>query len=127
MAYLDKACRDCPHLRGEVEALLDANNAHSVDIETMVPLAPADQTEAETLLGGSDVHAITDDEVETRTSFAPADLPRSEDESADIGHIAGYRILDQLGVGGMGVVYEAEKQSPQRRVALKVVRGLSRR
>jgi serine/threonine protein kinase/Tfp pilus assembly protein PilF len=37
--------------------------------------------------------------------------------------IAGYRILRTLGEGGMGVVYEAEQQSPLRPVALKVIRS----
>ena len=33
-----------------------------------------------------------------------------------------YRVLRELGRGGMGVVYEAEQEFPRRRVALKVIR-----
>ncbi|HSL18779.1 MAG TPA: serine/threonine-protein kinase [Methylomirabilota bacterium] len=38
------------------------------------------------------------------------------------GAIGHYRLVSLLGEGGMGVVYEAEQQSPHRRVALKVMR-----
>jgi eukaryotic-like serine/threonine-protein kinase len=37
-------------------------------------------------------------------------------------NIGAYRILDLLGEGGMGTVYRAEQQNPQRIVALKVIR-----
>lgn len=36
--------------------------------------------------------------------------------------VAGHRILRRLAAGGMGVVYEAQQQSPQRIVAIKIVR-----
>ncbi len=45
--------------------------------------------------------------------------------AADAGvptRLGAYRIIRQIGVGGMGVVYEAEQESPRRSVALKVVR-----
>lgn len=35
--------------------------------------------------------------------------------------IGGFRIVRRIGAGGMGTVYEAEQESPRRRVALKVM------
>ena len=45
---------------------------------------------------------------------------RSAQTAESIDH---YRIVGQLGEGGMGVVFEAEQQSPRRRVALKLIRS----
>ncbi|NOT30662.1 MAG: serine/threonine protein kinase, partial [Planctomycetes bacterium] len=44
-------------------------------------------------------------------------------EQADLQTIGPYRIVRRIGVGGMGIVYEAEQKNPTRRVALKVLRA----
>ncbi len=52
------------------------------------------------------------------------DAPQSASPGGELPvSIGPYRILGKLGEGGMGVVYEAEQQSPKRAVALKVIRG----
>jgi anti-sigma factor RsiW len=50
--------------------------------------------------------------------FAFLAPPQNEEE---IGRVARYRVLKQLGVGGMGVVFQAEAIDLQRPVALKVM------
>src|SRR5262245_12992180 len=57
------------------------------------------------------------------TQFPTLGFPETAADFAPLTEIGEFRILSVLGRGGMGVVYEAEQRNPERRVALKVLRG----
>ena len=94
-AFVRAACDDDTSLRRRVEALLRRHDE---------PHALLDASAGD--LGLSVTDEITDD-------LADAPMPES---------IGRYRILGVLGQGGMGVVYRAKQDDPQREVALKVLR-----
>src|SRR5689334_17991645 len=63
-------------------------------------------------------------ELAEETSAEPESAPSSVAGGAPpTPDIPRYRILRLLGAGGMGAVYQAEQQQPQRTVALKVIKA----
>ncbi len=91
-AYLDDACGGDAALRAEVESLLEHDASDG--LERAARAAAADLRELE-------------------RAATPASYPD---------RIGSYAVRGVIGAGGMGVVYEAEQDSPSRQVALKVVR-----
>jgi WD40 repeat protein/serine/threonine protein kinase len=53
----------------------------------------------------------------------PAATPEGATQQPGFPQIPGYRIIKELGKGGMGVVYQAEQTKLHRQVALKMIRG----
>jgi len=94
-ALLDAHCTGRPDVRREVESLLAHSDAAPEFLERPV-FGPLLSTGA------------------AANADAPP-MPRPES-------IASYRIIDVLGIGGMGVVYLAEQANPRRAVALKLIR-----
>jgi serine/threonine protein kinase len=103
--YLDGACAGDAALRAEVEALLEANSRAGSFLASPAAGHPLPQ-------GG---------EEEAVRGVATVDAP-SAGERPGVA-IGPYKLLEQIGEGGFGVVYMAEQQQPVRRkVALKVLK-----
>src|ERR1043166_2995487 len=101
-AYLDEACAGDAALRQRVEELLGASEEAGGFLQDP---APGAQRPADTLVPPS---------------------PRSDTRAPGekVGdRIGRYKLLQQIGQGGCGVVYMAEQEEPvRRRVALKVIK-----
>jgi serine/threonine protein kinase/tetratricopeptide (TPR) repeat protein len=108
-AYLDGIAELDPELRKEVESLLAAHSEDSF-------LEKTHQEDIARLSEQPDRESVT--QVRTPESSEGKKLPRTHGD-----YIGEYRVLREIGHGGMGVVYEAEQQHPRRSVALKVIRG----
>jgi tetratricopeptide (TPR) repeat protein/tRNA A-37 threonylcarbamoyl transferase component Bud32 len=92
-AFLDRACGSGSEQRRRVEALLNAHD-HVGDFLEQSPQGSATESDAGTTIGEK-----------------PGD------------RIGRYKLLQQIGEGGCGVVYMAEQEEPvRRRVALKIIK-----
>ncbi len=104
-AFLDEACGDRAELRQQVEALLRAYDDAGSFLDK--PIAQ--------LEGTSDFAA--------GQFLDPDELPATPMEGVG-SRIKQYKLLQQIGEGGMGVVFMAEQQEPVKRmVALKVIKA----
>ncbi len=95
-SFLERSCGGDAGLRAEIEALLAADSDAGAFLEAPVDLGAVSAPHED---GGADVRQLAG------TTIGP------------------YRVVREIGRGGMGVVYEAEQQSPRRPVALKVILG----
>ncbi|HRX85165.1 MAG TPA: serine/threonine-protein kinase [Phycisphaerae bacterium] len=104
-AYLERACGGNAALRREVESLLAHDNERL-------------DAFSDNRLG--DVRAALHEAVTPGTATSPgAGAPTNADVPVSVGR---YRVLRAIGHGGMGVVYEAQQENPNRTVAVKVIR-----
>ena len=108
-AYLDGACDDDADLRSGVERLLQAHDQAGVSGQAGA--------------GAGDPDATAGAPGDVRDPYArdrPASRPFHEGPGSRIGP---YKLLQEIGEGGMGVVYMAEQEKPvRRRVALKIIK-----
>jgi serine/threonine protein kinase/tetratricopeptide (TPR) repeat protein len=104
-AFLDQACAGHPALRASVEALLRANVGATGFLEQPPSVLRSP-------VGG--------EEPEVGSARTAQEQPVSEGLGTIIGP---YKLLQQIGEGGMGTVFMAEQIQPvQRKVALKIIK-----
>lgn len=99
----------------------------------------ADKPRSEPDEDGLDITLAGAQAPDPEATLAPAASAAADDPEATIGpspaggsggartdaavHIGSYTVVQRLGEGGMGVVYEALQENPRRAVALKIIRG----
>jgi tetratricopeptide (TPR) repeat protein/predicted Ser/Thr protein kinase len=108
--FLARECGSDAPLRREVEAMLGADTKPESFLD--VPVLGQGFRIRWTTTGRSPVKEAGEVEIDVSPVVSG---PRPD-------RIGSFRVLDVLGEGGMGVVYLAEQEQPQRRVALKVLR-----
>ncbi|NLF71044.1 MAG: serine/threonine protein kinase [Candidatus Anammoximicrobium sp.] len=101
---LDEACREQPHLRRHVQAMLEQEASGEIRLDP-----------PEFVAGLRDAFLPT---LDSDGSAAAAETSHGAHED-----FAGYELLEQIGRGGMGVVFRARQRQPDRIVAVKMIRA----
>lgn len=105
-AYISDVCGDDPELKKRIEALLSAHSEADTFFATDLP--------------GSSLGEEDPD----RTVLSPFPPGKSTPPSERPGDTIGrYKLIEEIGVGGCGVVFRAEQEEPiKRTVALKIIK-----
>jgi len=100
-SFIAQRCGENSKLRGEVEFFVEMQS-HAAAAPQPSPVVDAGARRVEVRVGGE-----------------PAEKTKRRLPE----HIGPYRVIDQIGQGGFGIVYLAEQEQPvRRRVALKVIK-----
>jgi hypothetical protein len=123
-AYLDEACGGNAAMRQRVEALLVSHEQAGSFLGKPVPQRLAEKLatpERAAGTSGEPPGADGDNPSLARGPLATVDEPAVTERPGTV--IGPYKLLQQIGEGGMGTVFMAEQTQPvQRRVALKIIK-----
>jgi len=111
--YLSDACGSDHALRAEVESMLAFEGSHPEFLRGPVIDGEHFERLASSVYGQLEANAATPAPAAPAVSTVAPGAPAS---------IGPYRVIRVVAEGGMGMVYEAEQDSPRRRVAIKVIR-----
>lgn len=104
--FLDEACRDNPDLRAQIDRLLAAH------------------PRVRTFLEPSLTHAYTEPPTESFTAPPDDAINHPLKLEVDVLLAGKYKLLEKIGIGGMGAVWMAQQTEPIKRlVAVKVIKA----
>ena len=112
-AFVAKHTEGLPELRRELEGMLESTDEQDTEVQS-----------TEQWFGGLLASALDTEPGSSSDSEGILDVLTGRSDDVRPGTVGAYRILDELGRGGLGTVYRAERDDAEysRQVALKLVR-----